>query len=938
MVTQRQLDELGSRSEQEIARNLVERRLQNQGINLGIRSIGTKRLFQLFINQPEAVRRQRASGTISIGEARVRRVGGTFVGRQKPKPTIPKRDIKRFLFSDRALARFKQQFKKPKGDIKRFLFSDRALAVKIKELNRARLPIETKQLIEKKLQQQVKRLAPVKKPGIIKRVKISKKLPIKLRDIMSLGLTREMREREKINEQIESYNKDIEEFEERFLKKELEEEEFALAKKEELKLNKQLESIEQQEKEIKIAIPTKISKATQSSANELRKERVKIIKEKGVKALIDPRLKKIDRKLQELALTQSAISTGIALLLLPETLKSVIKEPSQLKKIPSSIGKAGIKFGKLAMISPNEAIAKIGAEILLLKGAGKSFKIIGKVSGKTRARLSPKFKGIEKSVITVPSQVKGKTINIKIGRSVKRLAEPLRKQVRLAGREVTAVSAQADRLIRLIKRTKIVRKPIPGEAKLTRGTKSLLKKFDKRRIGKRDLIELDRRIKRETGRAGSLLERSFFADPRGRLRPSRLGLIEKEATLSDILKGEVTFKTQKPQVLIFEKVIVEKFPKALKGIERKLKAGKTLTRNEANKLLQFQLKKSAKFKPIGHLTREPEISLAPGEIIKKGKTIAVTIIQGRRVPIISAKVVKAKPGTKILLNKVRTGKITTKELKKLRKNLKKETGFKTSLSRGRIGKPRVRLPKPIPRRPPKRREPKRTRRPPKRIRRPAPRRPVPGRPAPRRAVGRPVPGRPVPGRPAPRRAVPRRAVPGRPAPPIKPFPLIPRVKKRVRKKRKPTKRQAYQVLARPLKRKGQKRKPKLIKVSKVPLTKKRARDLRNYIADTSLSRTARIKPIKGKPTTSKLKVPKGYSRKTFGKFRRYRIVKGKRIPLKKGKIIELGRHLLDTRQEKKRIGLKRRIAQIRKPSKRKSTKRKSIKRKTSPKRSGGIFG
>ena len=160
-------------------------------------------------------------------------------------------------------------------------------------------------------------------------------------------------------------------------------------------------------------------------------------------------------------------------------------------------------------------------------------------------------------------------------------------------------------------------------------------------------------------------------------------------------------------------------------------------------------------------------------------------------------------------------------------------------------------------------------------------------------------------------------------------------RRKIIKKRKP---QAYQVWARPLKRKGQKKLPKLIKVSKVPLTKKRARDLRNYIADTSLSRTARIKPIKGKPTTSKLKVPKGYSRKTFGKFRRYRIKKGKRIPLKKGRVIELGRHLLDTRQEKKRIGLKRRIAQIRKPSKRKSTKRKSIKRKTSPKRSGGIFG
>ena len=334
---------------------------------------------------------------------------------------------------------------------------------------------------------------------------------------------------------------------------------------------------------------------------------------------------KREAKLVALTVASSLIGFGLGM-------KQLVTHPvSSIKSIPGSLKAEVEEVGYLIRVSPTEAIAKIGTEILLLKGTGKTLSVTGKAGGRLRARLSPKFKGIKKSVITIPSQTVGKTIKIRIGGPVKKLAEPLKKQVRLAGKEVVGISAQADRIIRLTKRTRIVRKPIPGEAKLSRTTKNLLKKFDERRIGKRDLIKLDRRIRQETKGAGNLLERSFFADPRGRLRPSRLGIVEKEATLKDILKGDVTFKTQKPQVLIFEKVLVEKFPKALKGIERKLKAGKTLTKNEANKLLQFQLKKSSKFKPIGHMTREPEISLAPGKITKKGKKMAVTIIQGKEL-------------------------------------------------------------------------------------------------------------------------------------------------------------------------------------------------------------------------------------------------------------------------------------------------------------------
>ena len=115
-------------------------------------------------------------------------------------------------------------------------------------------------------------------------------------------------------------------------------------------------------------------------------------------------------------------------------------------------------------------------------------------------------------------------------------------------------------------------------------------------------------------------------------------------------------------------------------------------------------------------------------------------------------------------------------------------------------------------------------------------------------------------------------------------------------------------------------------MNKVPLSKTRAKDLRNYVTDTSLARTAKIKKTKLKPKKPKLKTPRGYSKRTDFKFRKHKIVKGKRKPLTKGKVIERRKRLLDTKQEKKQITLKRRIAQIeRKSGIRKKTKRRKKK-------------
>ena len=146
-------------------------------------------------------------------------------------------------------------------------------------------------------------------------------------------------------------------------------------------------------------------------------------------------------------------------------------------------------------------------------------------------------------------------------------------------------------------------------------------------------------------------------------------------------------------------------------------------------------------------------------------------------------------------------------------------------------------------------------------------------------------------------------------------------KKKMPKPKKP-KQISYHVLARPLKKKGKKI-PKLIRVTKRPITKKRAKDLRNYLVDTSLSRTAKIKSSPRKPSKRILKAPIGYASKTAKKFRKYRIVKGKKKPLQSGKVIERKRHLLDTKQEQNKISLKRRIAQLQKQSRKSLTPQQS---------------
>jgi len=154
--------------------------------------------------------------------------------------------------------------------------------------------------------------------------------------------------------------------------------------------------------------------------------------------------------------------------------------------------------------------------------------------------------------------------------------------------------------------------------------------------------------------------------------------------------------------------------------------------------------------------------------------------------------------------------------------------------------------------------------------------------------------------------------------------IIPRVKKGIITKKKPVKKKAFIVFARPLKKKGQKKRPKLVRISKKPLSRPNAKRLGSTIVDTTLSRTFKLKPIKKKPSRPVLRT----SRYKPKKFRTFRIVKGKRKPLKDTFIERKGKALIDTRGEKRGLTLRKGLKQLRK----RSTKPVRVKRVTKPTR------
>jgi len=630
---------------------------------------------------------------------------------------------------------------------------------------------------------------------------------------------------------------------------------------------------------------------------------------------------------------------------------------------------------RLAKISPRQALAKVGTDILLLQSFNNALKVVGKLTGKVTRRLNPKFKSFESGIITlkVPKEIferrgkeiyltrrvgkfrtpidilKGrktgqfkkfqKTPGIKLELGVIGKGVSLKDQLKFAGKRGTITTAQADGLVNfLLGRNRVIRKPIPGEATFTALTKRLLQKFDEGKLTKKEFIRLNQRIIVESG-GKTLLERSLYADPTGKVRFSRLGSnFNQEATWRDILRGNISFKKQKPQIVVFPQGKIAKFPKSLKDIINKLKKNKPLTELERIRLVKWQTKRgSGQWKPIGDTVYrngiELEVTLAPGEIIRRVRRLAITEIEGVPVEIIEAKVIKLSKKTSSLLNKAKLGKILKNEIDKLRSLLKRETKINVSandikrmsksirrrsfsrprlpinriiiskgiiktrqlLKRRGIGRRNVNLKRNI-----RRNNVRRTSR--KNVIRTTPKRKPWARRTPR--GGRPKP---------PIRNPPRR--PGRMPPRKKPQNRIlrrtlrsPRTKPLVTKKPKTYLKGSSRFNQKTLSKSVptyyvvEKRRGKFRKLYPKPLTLQDARDYAVYSIDNKLSRTAFFIPLgkRNKVLRPPLKINNYYSRNKI-KVRPYRIRYGKKKMLVNG-YIEKRKYFRDKPGERK--GLK----------------------------------
>jgi len=662
----------------------------------------------------------------------------------------------------------------------------------------------------------------------------------------------------------------------------------------------------------------------------------------------------------------------------PAGITYLVSNPTALKDIPKNMIEDASKTVILLKTNPNKGIAKVGSDYFTFKFIGGAFKITGKVSNSAYNKLNPFLRKFEngKLKINIPQQTfirRGKEVFLntrgvipfvtptskafyKSGqfvkfqktsgltlKAVKKIpTESLKKQIQLAGKPVVAVSAIADSIVGLIRRSKVVRKPITAlESKLPIEVKRLLSKFDNGTINSRELIKLDNLLKKN-GIKG-ILERSFFADPRGRVRLSRLGLEEiKEGSFYDLLTGKATLKSAKPQILVL-KTVLDKLPPSMKDIKNAFEKGIPLTSSQSKRYLLWQQKITGKAKPVGFPTLESEITLAPGEVVKRVKKLATVVVNGKRVPIILIKIVKPTKATASLIKKARVGKATASELRILSRRLKRETGldYSTSIKNATRRYPVLRkLSSYTTKQLSKAGVPKRYSKSKIKYSKSSLKYTKYGRPyviTPYGArfikIGSPkypptkyppeIPLKYPPSKYPPKRTPKTRTQKKKPPIIIKLKPLI--------KLKNGKQINSYDVYARPLKRKGSKKIPKLIKVNKVPLTKARARDLRNYVLDTSLSRTGQIVPNSAKPKSPKLRIPLGYNSRTNIKFRRFKIKAGKRRALSSERVIEKRGRTLDTLGEKQRITLERRIAMLNRSSI-KPIRRTTIKRRVAPKR------
>ena len=411
---------------------------------------------------------------------------------------------------------------------------------------------------------------------------------------------------------------------------------------------------------------------------------------------------KSDSKTSLLSGLAGVASVGVGALILG---KGLITKPIQTSQAITGSIKGGFtkafitgegfpEVSSAILTKPTNVVGQIAGNIFLAKSGpiitrpiSKGFDIIGTKLGYFKPVVDI---GGKKVILDIPSSTPGKTLNIPLQETLPKL--PLTIQAKIAGTTQNLVSGARD-LFGIFKKEINIDKPVGDLTKASKITLNMLDEFKAGKLIDSQIAELNQRLIKE-GVGKGLLEKAFFADPFGRIRPSRLGLkgdittdiyspalaklpssfIKKWAARSG---EEYTLFKKAPQIISIEKQSIANFPKSLSDVASSLKKGISLTTSQEERLLKWQLEAgTGQFKPIGFTSREAEVTLAPGELLKTTtKLPLLTRIKGESISIFKAIPGEASTKVKTLINKVEKGTATATEELKARKLLSKETGL-----------------------------------------------------------------------------------------------------------------------------------------------------------------------------------------------------------------------------------------------------------------------
>ena len=707
--------------------------------------------------------------------------------------------------------------------------------------------------------------------------------------------------------------------------------------------------------------------------------------------------------------------------------RSIGKIGAEIYMFEKTGGKALRIVGRVPLTKArqiNPFIKKIKGKKLVIKAAPKEkFLVRGKVRFLKKRVQKP---SIKRPISSVADKLRGRKPGqfkkfTKSGglvleeQTVKSAALEYSKQLRkYSGKTVTAVNAAADikpllggKIGRLLKLKKVIRKPLLGGksylddyalilAKDKKGGAAivkLLKKLDKgNQLSLDDVAKLNGWLRKNINPNLSILERSLYLAPESGLRLSRLQISpERSATIRDILTGNFKFRGAKPGVLVFENLKIAKVPKEILRIGDKIaKKGvnyKGFERDWA-RVTRWSNKIGAKAKaypggsPIYGGGIELEVTIPPGEYIKKVKKLTKFLYTDKKVPgskVIPVYAAEIYRPSKALVKKIKLaklGKLSKKELAKVERILSKQVKKKVKLETPELLKskryiratraaarradtsiPVLRLDrgalkvsafmvtkgrvKSVRARKVKRKTVKRkTARRPKKVTRPKRKtttkrtksitRKVSKRATVRKKVTRPSPrAKPKPrARPRAKRKTPKRTPPRTPPrrpprrPPVKKPPVRPTARdNKFGKRRLKKKVPVFYIKVR--------RKGKIVNLNQRPLTLSDAKDYLAYNLDHNTIRSGWFEPLS--PTRLVVRLPKaiqGYFGRNKRKLRPYKVRVGKKKAIRNG-YIERTKYILDKRGERKQL----RTAKRRKPTKKKKViKRKPVKRRKVVKR------